>query len=107
MNPSLNPETIFAQAIEIPLAEERAAFLAQACGHDAELHREVEKLVKDHFRAGKFLEEPVAEPTSWPTRPQMPLANPGELPADDPWRTGGPASARGWKGSKIDRCPAH
>src|SRR5262245_5626941 len=61
MSPSsLSPETIFAQAIEIPSAEERAAFLAQACGDDAGLHSEVEKLVKDHFRAGKFLEEPAA-----------------------------------------------
>ena len=61
MSPSvLNPDTIFAQAIEIQSAEERAAYLADACGKDAELHREVEKLVKDHFRAGNFLEEPAA-----------------------------------------------
>ncbi len=54
----LDPESIFAQAIEIPSADERAAFLAQACGNDADLRREVEKLVTDHFRAGSFLDEP-------------------------------------------------
>src|SRR5216110_3211486 len=55
-----NSETIFAQAIEIASPEERAAFLEQACGNDAERRREVEKLVVDHFRAGEFLERPAA-----------------------------------------------
>jgi serine/threonine protein kinase/WD40 repeat protein len=56
----LNPETVFAQAIEIDSPEDRAAFLDQACGNDPELRREVENLVVDHFRAGKFLENPAA-----------------------------------------------
>jgi serine/threonine protein kinase/tetratricopeptide (TPR) repeat protein len=55
-----SPETIFAQAIDIAAAEERAAFLRQACGNNAQLHDEVEKLVRDHFRAGAFLQEPAA-----------------------------------------------
>jgi tetratricopeptide (TPR) repeat protein/tRNA A-37 threonylcarbamoyl transferase component Bud32 len=54
------PETIFAQAIEIADPEERAAFLSQACGNDAQLHDEVEKLVRDYFRAGGFLQQPAA-----------------------------------------------
>jgi serine/threonine protein kinase/Tfp pilus assembly protein PilF len=56
----LNPEMVFAQAIEIESPQERAAFLDRACGHDAELRREVEKLVVDYFRAGRFLENPAA-----------------------------------------------
>jgi WD40 repeat protein/serine/threonine protein kinase len=52
-------DTVFAQAIEIASAEERALFLENACAHDPELKREVEKLVRDHFRAGEFLERPL------------------------------------------------
>src|SRR5437667_7080794 len=55
-----NPETVFAQAIEIESPAERAAFLERACGNNPELRREVEKLVSDHFRAGEFLEKPAA-----------------------------------------------
>src|SRR5262249_21869720 len=55
-----NLESVFARAIEMESAEERAAFLGQACGGDPELRREVEKLVSDHFRAGGFLEKPAA-----------------------------------------------
>jgi tetratricopeptide (TPR) repeat protein/serine/threonine protein kinase len=57
----LNPETVFAQAIEIETAEDRASFLDQACRSDPELRREVEKLVADYFRAGSFLERPAAQ----------------------------------------------
>jgi serine/threonine protein kinase/tetratricopeptide (TPR) repeat protein len=51
-------DTIFCAAIEIDSAEGRAAFLAEACGGDAELRRRVEKLVAAHFQAGSFLEGP-------------------------------------------------
>jgi serine/threonine protein kinase/tetratricopeptide (TPR) repeat protein len=54
-------DTLFAQAIEIASPEERALFLEKACAHDPELRREVEKLVRDHFRAGEFLERPAAQ----------------------------------------------
>jgi eukaryotic-like serine/threonine-protein kinase len=57
----LNPETVFAQAIEIDSPQDRSVFLDQACGRDPELRREVEKLVIDYFRAGKFLEKPAAQ----------------------------------------------
>jgi WD40 repeat protein/serine/threonine protein kinase len=53
-------ETIFAQAIEIESATERVAFLEEACGPEGELRQEVEKLVRDYFRAGAFMERPVA-----------------------------------------------
>jgi WD40 repeat protein/serine/threonine protein kinase len=49
-------DSIFCRAIEIGSAEERAAFIARACGEDPELRRGVEKLVAAHFRAGSFLE---------------------------------------------------
>jgi WD40 repeat protein/serine/threonine protein kinase len=55
-----NADTIFAEAIEIPSEGGRAAFLEETCGHDPEMRREIEKLVRDHFRAGDFLEQPAA-----------------------------------------------
>jgi serine/threonine protein kinase len=56
-----SPESLFARAIEIASAEERAAFLDQACPNAPALRWEVEKLVGDHFRAGAFLEQPVVD----------------------------------------------
>jgi WD40 repeat protein/serine/threonine protein kinase len=57
---AMSPDTIFAQAIEIASAPARTAFLDEACGSNLELRRELEKLVRDHFRAGDFLERPAA-----------------------------------------------
>ena len=57
-------DTIFSGAIEIASEEERAAFVARACGTDEELRRRVERLVDAHFQAGSFLESPPASPTS-------------------------------------------
>ena len=51
-------ETILAQAVEIAAPEERQAFVEQACAGDAELQRQVERLIANHFQAGSFLERP-------------------------------------------------
>src|SRR5262249_28806825 len=51
-------DSIFCTGIGIASAEERAAYIARACGDDPELRRGVEKLVAAHFRAGSFLEAP-------------------------------------------------
>ena len=48
---------IFADAVELPPAE-RAAFVAQSCGTDAELRREVESLLAAHDGDATFLETP-------------------------------------------------
>jgi serine/threonine protein kinase len=55
-------ESILADAVEIAAPADRQAFVAAACGGDADLRRRVEKLVADHFRAGSFLERPAAVP---------------------------------------------
>jgi len=61
MNPeSQIPETIFGEAINIASADERAAYLDRACQNDPELRGAVEQLVVNHFRAGGFLDKPVA-----------------------------------------------
>ena len=51
---------IFADALEKANAAERAAYLAQACGNDAQLRQHVEALLQAHKKAGGFLEEPAA-----------------------------------------------
>jgi serine/threonine protein kinase len=56
-----NFDTIFCSAIAIVSAEDRAAYIAQACGSDHELRDQVEKLVSAHFKAGSFLEQPAAQ----------------------------------------------
>ena len=52
--------SIFADAVELPAAE-RPVFLAQACGTDAELRREVESLLAAHDGDAQFLESPAVE----------------------------------------------
>src|SRR5260221_14314862 len=62
MNPeSQIPETIFGEAINIASTDERAAYLDRACENDPELRGAVEQLVVNHFRAGGFLDKPVAQ----------------------------------------------
>ena len=63
---SQTPETIFGEAIEIASRQDRALFLDRACQGNADLRREVEKLVEDHFRAGSFLESPAADLAAQP-----------------------------------------
>src|SRR5438034_975235 len=61
-----NLEAIFDAALELP-AEERPAYLSQACAGNEALRRQVERLLRNLSRAGHFLTqgEPVAsEPAS-------------------------------------------
>jgi hypothetical protein len=53
---------IFADALEKADAAERAAYLAQVCGNDAQLRHQVETLLQAHAKAGGFLAEPPAAP---------------------------------------------
>jgi serine/threonine protein kinase/tetratricopeptide (TPR) repeat protein len=57
MNESPNPEVaVFAAALELP-ADQRGAYLDQACAGDAALRRQVEALLRDHDEAGNFFEK--------------------------------------------------
>jgi serine/threonine protein kinase len=51
---------IFLAALEQPGADERQAFLGQACAGDEELRHEVEALLAQHAQASGFLESPPA-----------------------------------------------
>ncbi len=66
---SQSPETIFGEAINITSADERDAYLDRACENDPKLRGMVEQLVVDHFRAGRFLEQPVAQVAATIDRP--------------------------------------
>jgi len=52
--------SIFADAVELP-PDERSAFVAQACGSDAELLREVVSLLMAHNGDAEFLESPAVK----------------------------------------------
>jgi serine/threonine protein kinase len=57
---NLSEEQIFAEALRLPTPEDRAAYLAQACGSDEALRRRIEALLRAHDNAGKFLDQPPA-----------------------------------------------
>jgi serine/threonine protein kinase/Tol biopolymer transport system component len=46
------------EAVLLRAVPDRAAFVAEACNGDAELRREVEKLLASHDKASRFIEEP-------------------------------------------------
>jgi serine/threonine protein kinase len=50
-----NARTIFCDALDLTSAEERNAYLTDACGHNSELRKRVEDLLGAHDDAGKFL----------------------------------------------------
>src|SRR5262245_33095947 len=71
---SVTAETIFGKAISIREAAAREAYLCQVCADDSQLRDEVERLVRDQFRAGNFMEQPaiVVETTSLLPAPERP-----------------------------------
>jgi serine/threonine-protein kinase len=52
-------ESIFFAALDKGTAEERAAYLDQACGPDTQLRGRVERLLQAHPQVGDFLQAPV------------------------------------------------
>ncbi|MCC6491389.1 MAG: protein kinase [Pirellulales bacterium] len=58
MNTPLPVESIFFAALEKSSVAERAAFLEEACGGDAALRGEVDRMLAMHPRVGGFLEQP-------------------------------------------------
>jgi hypothetical protein len=61
MSPAAAVESLLFAALEKPTAAERSAFLDSACGGDAELRSQVEKLLSAHANVGNFLQKPVVE----------------------------------------------
>ena len=52
-------DAIFSSAIKIASAEERDAYIAQACGDDASLRRQVQERVAEHLQARNGSDKPV------------------------------------------------
>ncbi|HZY90641.1 MAG TPA: hypothetical protein VFE78_37810, partial [Gemmataceae bacterium] len=57
----MTEETIFAAALGKRKPAERSAYLDEACGRDVGLRLRVEALLKNHEKAGNFLERPAVE----------------------------------------------
>jgi serine/threonine protein kinase/WD40 repeat protein len=80
MNPNQGrEETIFERAREIASAEERAAYLAGACGQDAALRERIESMLRDDQAAQEFFD------TARPQSGAPPAAGPTiriDLPAE-------------------------
>jgi serine/threonine protein kinase/tetratricopeptide (TPR) repeat protein len=103
MSQASDVEALLFAALEKPTAAERAAFLDSACAGDAELRRQVERLLQAHAEAGAFLQKPVVEqlaavepppaahdkPGNIPDRPP---ADPGQTVDSDPGPAGDPAT---------------
>ena len=54
-------EKVFFEALEKKAAAERAVYLDEACGSDAELRRQVERLLEAHAEAADFMARPAVE----------------------------------------------
>src|SRR5262245_37909605 len=61
MSSAARVESLFFAALERGTAAGRAAYLDAACGGDAGLRRQVERLLAAHPRVGDFLGTPVVE----------------------------------------------
>ncbi len=59
-------ESIFAAAVALVSAEQRAAYLDQACAGDPALRRQIEGMLQAHEQAGHFLDRPAPEPEPSP-----------------------------------------
>lgn len=88
-------KSIFLQAVELPTASERQAYLDTQCGADADLRRDVDALLQYHGEVGSFLESPptvVAQSaeqlrTNVPQSPSLGFLQPSSR-ADSPCRLG-------------------
>ena len=57
----MNERSIFAAALDIADAAERAAYLDQACGNDAALRKQIDELLAAEGKLGSFLDKPLPE----------------------------------------------
>ena len=65
MQPKTLPiEEILSDAIDLVDADARRQFVEAACGGDCALRHRVERLIENHFRAGRFLETPAVVPAA-------------------------------------------
>jgi eukaryotic-like serine/threonine-protein kinase len=58
MAEELNLDSILCAAVELESPGEREAFLEEACGENASLKRQVQRLLRAHFHGGSLLDSP-------------------------------------------------
>src|SRR5262245_24110406 len=99
MSNAAQVEALFFAALEKETAAERAAYLDSACGGDAELRRQVEKLLNAHSKVGDFLKKPAVEQLAAASEPseatEAPASTAGQeaVPADQASDDGRTAAA--------------
>jgi hypothetical protein len=71
-------KAIFLAAVDRESPEERAAVLAERCGHDAALRRRVEALLRAHDQPGNVLGTPAAGPEATVIPNSPPSSSPVE-----------------------------
>ena len=77
MSTPLEVDSIFCSAIDIESPEERDSYLERVCSDNAELKRQVERLIQAHFRGGSILDSPahaIAATIELPTVTERPGA---------------------------------
>ena len=74
---TLSVDAVFCAAIEIESDEERHEYIAEACGKDAELLQQVDRLLRAHYGAGSFLQSPLEGVAPFPTIDQPITEQPG------------------------------
>ena len=81
-------KAIVGEALELDSPVDRARFLAEACGADAELREEVESLLGAFGNAGSFLESPAVAATATSTETnRFPYTRADTLPVPSPAAT--------------------
>src|SRR5438105_2642606 len=61
--PGIGIDEVYCAAVEYDDPAARAAYLAEACGTDSDLRRQVERLLDARAERGSFLESPALGPT--------------------------------------------
>jgi eukaryotic-like serine/threonine-protein kinase len=81
MKPVPSEQAVFAEALQLPSPEARAAYLEATCGMDGALRCRVEALLRAAGEAGDFLEQPHTE-LRGDDLPTSPAEEPTERPGD-------------------------
>jgi hypothetical protein len=92
--PFWSEKSIFLTALEKGSAAEREAFLAEACGADANLRCSVEQLLSAHQRADNLLDQPPAEFRAELAKPSDAIGSPA-VTVDYPSIAEGPGTVIG------------
>jgi tetratricopeptide (TPR) repeat protein len=74
--PGWNPKAndIFLEALELKTPTDRQAFIAERCGYDVDLRKQVESLIAASQKAGSFLEDPAVQAAHFLVTTDQPIS---------------------------------